>query len=467
MIFCGTSMIFALAFSIYYGEDDTMALLISMVITVGIGFMLRYWNRNEISLGVKDGFLLVTCSWIVMTLFGSLPFMISGYIPSFTNAFFETMSGFTTTGASILQTVEHLPHGLLFWRSFTHWLGGMGIILLSLAILPMLGIAGMQLYRAEVPGPIPDKLSPRLQETAKILWAVYGLISLALTVLLLLGGMSFFDALCHTFGAMATGGFSTRTTSIGYYQNLYIEIVLVIFMILAGVNFSLHYKALRGNPSCYWKNDETRYFIGIIALSSILIALTNYFSGTESLGTAFRGSIFQVVSIVTTTGFYTVDYEHWSASGQMILFFLMFIGGCAGSTAGSIKVMRMVLLVKQSLADMKKYYHPSAVIPVRLDSRAVAPEIVTSVLTFILFFIAIFALCSLILALMGLDLVSAMSAVAATLGNVGPGLGTIGPADNFNHIPIAGKWLLSFCMLLGRLEIYTVLVIFRSSFWKK
>lgn len=467
MIFCGATMIFALAFSLYYSDDDIMALTISMLATIGIGFLLWYRNRNQISLGVKDGFLLVTCSWIVMTIFGSLPFIISGYIPSFTDAFFETMSGFTTTGASILQTVEQLPHGLLFWRSFTHWLGGMGIIMLSLAILPMLGIGGMQLYRAEVPGPIPDKLSPRLHETAKILWAVYGLISLVLVLILLLGGMSFFDALCHTFAAMATGGFSTHTTSISYFQSVFIEIALVVFMILAGLNFSLHYKALRGNPGCYWKNDETRYFLGIIVFCSIAIALSNYFSGVESLGTAFRNSVFQVVSIITTTGFCTTDFEHWTAFGQIILFVLMFIGGCAGSTAGAIKVMRLVLLVKQSLADLKKYYHPSAVIPVRLDSRAVSPEIVTSVLTFILVFIMVFTLSSLVLTLLGLDLVTAMSAVAATLGNVGPGLGTVGPTDNFGHIPIAGKWLLSFCMLLGRLEIYTVLVIFRSSFWKK
>lgn len=466
LIFQGIFMILPVGFSIYYGDNDLFAILLSAGITLAVGLVLRLGFRFNGELRLKDSYATVALGWIFAALFGALPFYISRYIPSFADAFFESMSGFTTTGASILRDIEALPHGLLLWRSLTQWLGGMGIIVLSLAILPLLGVGGMQLYKAEIPGPLPDKLTPRIQETAKILWSVYALLSLIEALLLFIGGMNLFDSLCHTFTTMATGGFSTKNASIAHFNSFYINLVIIIFMFLAGTNFSLHYHGLRGRIFAYWKSEEFRFYLKVILASLIIVILINLVSDSSNALVASQHSAFQVVSIITTTGFTIVDFGQWPSAAQMILLLLMFLGGCAGSTGGSIKILRIMILWKQGRAELKRLLHPHAVIPVRVDGRPVPPALVSNILSFVFLYLFIFVSASLVMSLLGLDIVSAVASVAATLGNVGPGLGLVGPSGNYSLIPWIGKWLLSFCMLAGRLEIYTLFVLLTKEFWK-
>ncbi|MGB7294104.1 MAG: TrkH family potassium uptake protein [Candidatus Aminicenantales bacterium] len=466
LVFQGLFMLLPIAFSLNYRDDDVVPILISAGITLAVGLLLRLLGRFQGELRLKDSFATVSFGWVFAALFGALPFFISGYIPSFTNAFFEAMSGFTTTGATILTEVEALPHGLLFWRSLTHWLGGMGIIVLSLAILPLLGVGGMQLYKAEIPGPTPDKLTPRIRQTTTSLWGVYVLLSVVETGLLMAGGLSLFDGLCHTFGTMATGGFSTKTAGIGYFGSVYLETVIIVFMVLAGTNFALHFHSIKGRPSAYWKSEEFRFYLGIMLFFTALMTIANALAFFPKVLESFRHSVFQAVSITTTTGFTTFDFGQWPAAARIILLVLMFVGGSAGSTGGSIKILRIMILVKQGKAELTKLLHPRAVVSVRVDGQPVQPPVVINILSFIFLYIIIFVAASLIMSLLGLDLVSAFSSVAATLGNVGPGLGTVGPAANYLHVPVIGKWILAFCMLAGRLEIYTVLVLFTREFWK-
>lgn len=466
-VFLAGAMLLPIPFSLYYRESDWMPLLISSVITALIGFIAFKSTRFERDLRPKEGFAIVTLGWVFFSIFGSLPFIISGYIPSFTDAFFETMSGFTTTGASILTDIEALPHGILFWRSLTHWIGGMGIIVLSLAILPFLGVGGMQLFKAEVPGPVADKLTPRVTETAKILWGVYVLISAAETGLLMLGGMNLFEALCHTFGTMATGGYSTKNASIAAYNSQYIDFVIIFFMIIAGTNFSLHYRFLRGNFKAYFKNPEFLFFISIIGVATAFIGLDTFLNHYETFPETLQKTLFQTVSILTTTGYVTADYEQWAASSQILLFLMMFIGGCAGSTGGGMKVMRLFVLMKFVYSEFVKLIHPHAVVSVRFGNTVVPREVLTNIMGFFILLIALFIFGVLAMSAMGFDIVTSFGAVAATLGNIGPGLGGVGPTDNYAHIPILGKWLLSFFMLAGRLEIFTVIILLSPSFWRK
>jgi trk system potassium uptake protein TrkH len=466
LIFLSGSMLLPLPFSIYYGDGHHHYFLIPAGITFITGFLFFKLTKRKRDLRAREGFGIVTLGWIFFSLFGCLPFLISGAIPTLTDAFFETMSGFTTTGATILTDIEALPHGLLFWRSLTHWMGGMGIIVLSLAILPFLGVGGMQLFKAEVPGPVPDKLTPRITETAKILWGVYVIISALETILLMFGGLNLFEALCHTFGTMATGGFSTRTASIGSY-NAYVQYVVIFFMLVAGTNFALHYQFLKKRISGYHRSKEFLFFIGLVIAGTLFIGIDNLLNHYHHLETAFRNTLFQVTSILTTTGYGTADFEQWAFSSQFLLFMFMFIGGCAGSTGGGMKVIRLYILIKFVSAEVKRLLHPNAVIPVRVGNQVIPREIVTHVLGFLALMLGLFIIGVLIMTRLGLDLVSAFGAVAATLGNIGPGLGSVGPADNYAHIPIAGKWILTFFMLAGRLEIYTVLIMLAPSFWKK
>ncbi|MFQ6113467.1 MAG: TrkH family potassium uptake protein, partial [bacterium] len=461
------SLLLPIAFSLYYHDGDSGALFYSLLIIVSVGFLVWKLTPANNGIRIREGFAVVTFSWLLLAGFGTLPFVLSDVQISFTEAFFETMSGFTTTGATILTDIEALPHGVLFWRSLTHWFGGMGIIVLSLAILPMLGVGGMQLFKAEVPGPQVDKLQPRIQDTAKILWGVYVLFSLIETILLMFGGMSLFDALCHTFGTMATGGFSTKSVGIEYFNSAYIEYVITFFMILAGTNFALHYRALRGQVKSYINNNEYRFYLGIILVVTLIIFFDTWLNHYSSASESFRKSIFQVTSLLTTTGFHTADYETWSVSSQLILLVLMFVGGCAGSTGGAIKVIRVFLTIKYGLLQLKRLIHPHAVIPIRLGTRSVPQEAMTDVLGFLLLYLMVFVLASVIMSLLGLDLITSVSSVISTLGNIGPGVGNIGPTENYAHIPNLGKWVLSFLMLIGRLEIYTVLVIFNRDFWTK
>lgn len=467
LFFLGVSMASALGFAIHYRDGDALAILISMVITLATGLCLWRATKTEMGLGLRDGFAIVTFGWITVALFGTLPFVLAGTFDCFTDAFFETMSGFTTTGSTVLANIESTPHGILFWRSLTQWLGGMGIIVLSLAVLPILGVGGMQLFRAEVPGPAPDKLKPRVRETAKILWEVYVLISAAETVLLMLGGMPFFEALCHTFTTMPTGGFSPRGQSIGAYDSAYFDFVIAGFMFLAGTNFALHYRALRGGVKSYFKDKEFLFYGGLILTATLLVTTNVHINHYHSIAESFRRALFQVISINTTTGYTTADFEGWPYFSRFLLLTLMFIGGCAGSTGGAIKSVRILLLLKYGLAELRKLLHPQAVIPIRLGGKSVPGEVMTNILVFFLLYMVAFIVATVAMTLLGLDMVSASASVAATIGNIGPGLGSVGPMDNYAHIPAVGKWVLSGCMLLGRLEIYTVLVLLVPEFWKK
>ncbi|MBU1422176.1 MAG: TrkH family potassium uptake protein, partial [Bacteroidetes bacterium] len=416
IIFIGAAMLTAIPFSLYYSDGAVLSILISSLICLAAGVILwlifkRYLN----DLKTREGFAIVTFGWLTMSLFGSLPFIISGAIPSVTDAIFETVSGFTTTGASILSNIEAMPAGLLFWRSMTQWIGGMGIIVLSLAILPVLGVGGMQLFKAESPGPTVDKLKPRIRETAKVLWQVYILFSAVQTLFLLIGGMNLFDSITHTFTTMATGGFSTKNASVAHFNSPFIDIVITVFMFAAGVNFALHYRALNGDVKSFFRNSEFIFYasitvVAIIITSVILLLHGNYTNIPETL----RHSSFQIVSILTTTGFVTADYELWPVAIQFILFLLMFNGGCAGSTGGGIKNMRTLILLRNGAAELRKLIHPKAIVPVRFNAKAVPQEIISNILAFFVLFISTFVFATLIMTAMGLDIVTAMGAVIAS-----------------------------------------------------
>jgi trk system potassium uptake protein TrkH len=468
LMFLAAAMLLPIPFSLYYGDGDHVAFVISGAVTFvgGLAAFLATRRRAR-ELRTREGYAIVTFAWFFLSVFGALPFIISGTIPSITDAFFETMSGFTTTGASILTNIEMVPKGVLFWRSLTHWIGGMGIIVLSIAILPFLGVGGMQLFKAEVPGPTADKLTPRITETAKILWGVYALVSAVEVLLLLLGGMSLFDAMCHTFGTMATGGYSTRNASIAAYDSSYIHYVIIFFMLIAGSNFALHYRFLRKDYAVYFRNTEFKFFLSVVGLAALFVGADVYFNNYHNVGLTIRDTLFQVVSIMTTTGYATADYEKWQFSSQFILFTLMFFGGCSGSTGGGIKIVRIHLLVKFVFTEVKRLLHPHAVVVVRTADTVVPREVMTNVVGFFIAYVLVFMVGVFVMAAMGLDMATSFGASVATLSNIGPGLGAVGPTDNYAHIPIAGKWVLSMLMLMGRLELFTVLVLLSPVYWKK
>ena len=458
-------MFFPLAISIYYKEHVALAFLLPITIGIFVGsIVLALTKSDKKEMSKKDSFILVVSSWILASVFGCIPFILGAHL-NFTNAFFETMSGFTTTGASILTNIEILPKSILFWRSLTHWLGGMGIIVLAVAILPILGIGGVQLIKAEAPGPTMEKLSPRITSTAKYLWLAYVVLSLIETILLLFGGMNLFDALTHMFGTMATGGFSTKNTSIAYFHSAYIDWVITIFMFLAGMNFALHFKLMMGKFSIF-KDEELRFYIFIISTAVLIVTikLLHYYG---DFFTSLRYAAFQVVSISTTTGYATADYEKWPYLAQAILFLMMFVGGCSGSTSGSIKIIRIYTLLKQAINEMKYYIHPKGIFLLKFNGKLVKKDTVYAISGFFFLYIATFFVIALLVSAFGVNLLTAFSASAATLGNIGPGFGMIGPAENYSHLPLIVKWILSFAMLVGRLEIYTVFVIFTPIFWKK
>jgi len=464
------SMVLPLGWSLWDGSSDGKAFLLS--ISAGLIFSAVLFmagkNADYNDIGVKDGFLVVSLSWIFASLIGALPFYISGTIPTFAGAFFESVSGFTTTGASVLSDIEAVPRGILFWRSLTHWLGGMGIIVLSLAILPFLGVGGMELFKAEVPGPIPEKITPRIQQTALYLWGVYAFLTVAETVLLLLGGMNFFESLTHTFGTVATGGFSPLNRSVGQYGSAYFDWVITVFMFLSGINFVLHYRLLRGHFRPLARDDEFRTYLWIVLFCIAVISADLLFRGNyDSIAEALRYSAFQVVSIITTTGFATADFELWPSFTQLILLLLMFAGACAGSTGGGMKILRLLILSRHTRAELKRVLHPHAVISVKVGGKVIDTRIQSSVTSFLILYVAVFIAGVFFMTSLGMDMESAMSGVAASLGNVGPGLGSLGPMDNYSAVPEAGKWLFSLLMLMGRLELYTVLLLFFPGTWRK
>ncbi len=464
----GVFMLLSGFVALLYGEYDLPYHLTSAGICIVPGMIIAAILKDAPkNIGKREGYLVVSMVWIVFSLFGLLPFWLSNAIPSFTDAFFETMSGFTTTGSSILNDIEALPHGILFWRSLIQWLGGMGIIVLSLAILPFLGVGGMQMFVAEVPGIVPDKLHPRITETAKRLYSIYVAYTLMETVLLWVGGMSFFDAICHSFTTMATGGYSTKQASVAYFSSPFLQYVIILFMFIAGTNFTLSYSALHGKMKKVIQDEEFRNYFWITIGVSIIIGSVLYFSGdVATVEKAWRDSLFQVVSLITTTGYATADYLVWLPFLSVIVLLLMFLGGSAGSTGGGIKVVRIVLLMKNSYYELKRLIHPNAIIPVRYNSRAVAPNIVNNVLAFIVIYMLIIGVSMVIMSMMGLELDTSLGAVATSIGNIGPGFGEVGPAANFYYIPTLGKWFLAFLMLVGRLELFTVILLFSSYFWK-
>jgi trk system potassium uptake protein TrkH len=469
ILFLGISMAAPLMISLFFKDGSSRSLLLSMLITSLSGLALFTCTRKQegLQLTHRDGAAIVTFGWIMAGLFGTLPYLLSGSIANFTNAFFESISGFTTTGASILNDIEALPEGILFWRSLTQWLGGMGIIVLSIAILPFLGIGGMQLYKAEVPSPVVDKLKPRISETAKTLWKVYILITTVEVTLLLGGGMPLFDAVCHAFCTMPTGGFSTKNASIAHYNSPYFDGIFILFMLLAGINFSLHFKLIKGDLKIFGKDSECRAFFILVAAFILIITLDTYGPTYSSLSKAFRDSAFQVSSIITTTGFVSADYEKWPAMSQLVLVICMFIGGMAGSTGGGIKIMRIMLLIRHVNQEVFRIIHPHAVTVVKLGGKPVPQDVLNSIWGFFTLYIALFLIATLIVLFLGLDMSSALGSVAASIGNIGPGLGIVGPVKNYFDVPLVGKWVLVFCMLLGRLEIYTVIVLLTPEFWRK
>lgn len=464
----GVFIMTAIPVSLIYRENQELDFLIAGLISIftgGVALALTYDAERNVT--KRDAYIVVSAAWVLFSLFGALPFVFTKSIPSFTDAFFETISGFTTTGASVLNDIESLSHGILYWRSLTQWLGGMGIIVLTLAILPLLGIGGMQLFVAEVPGPIPDKLHPRIKDTAKRLWYIYILFTLAETLLLWAGEMDLFDAINHAFTTMATGGYSTKQDSIAYWDSPYIHYVISFFMFVAGTNFTLSYFALHLRFDKVFKNEEfmhyTRYVLGF----TLIICIIMFFTMNISFEQSFRDSLFQVISIMTTTGFVTANYLNWVPILGMLIFVLMFFGGSAGSTGGGVKIIRVSLLLKNSSLELKRLIHPNAVIPVRYNNTAVDPQIITNVLAFVSFYILTIVGSMIVMSSLGYDLDTSLGAVAATLGNIGPGIGKVGPVDNFSHIPAFGKWFLSLLMLIGRLELFTVLILFSPDFWRR
>jgi trk system potassium uptake protein TrkH len=442
---------------------------IILMLLVSLPVLLLRRNRQSRTLSTKSSFLLVTLSWITASLFGALPFFLSEAIPSFTDAFFETMSGFSTTGASILTSIETLPRSMLFWRSLTHWLGGMGIVVLTVAILPLLGIGGLQLLRAEAPGPTVDKITPRIAETAKILWGIYLGFTVAEIILLMLGGMDLFDAATHTFGTLATGGFSPKNASVGHYNSGYIDAVITVFMLLAGINFTLHFRMLTGKFRQVYQDTEFKVYLTIFLVATCILTydlFVNYHI-YNSLGESVRYAAFQAASILTTTGYATADFENWPFLSQTVLFFLMFIGGCSGSTGGGIKVIRVLTLIKTGLNEMKYLIHPRGVFTLKIGNRPLKKDIAYAISGFFIIYIFMLLLVTMVVSTAEHDVLTSFTTALVTVGNIGPGLGDIGPAENYAFYADYIKWFLCFAMLVGRLEIYTVLIIFTPIFWKK
>lgn len=462
----GSLMLPAAGISWIYREDSS-PIMISAAISLLIGLILFFsFSKQDQLIRKREGYLIVALSWVLMTLFGMIPFIISKEVTTTADALFETVSGLTTTGATILTDIESMPKGLLFWRSMTHWIGGLGIIVLTVAIFPLLGIGGIELFVAESPGPTSDKVHPRISETAKRLWYIYVGLTVLCTLLFWAGGMTFFDAVNHSFATMATGGFSTKNSSLAFYNSAFIEYVAVIFMFLAGTNFTLLYFGAVGKFNRIFKNDEFKtYAIGLLAIS-VLIAIPIYMHSDIGVELAFRKSLFQVVSVVTTTGFITDDYTQYGSGVTFVFFMLLFLGGCAGSTSGGIKFIRHTVFLKNSWLEFKRIVHPRAIVPLIINGERVTGRIINNIMNFLLIYLMTFVLGSLIISMLGYDLATSLGAVATCLDNAGPAIGKVGPVDNFAFFSSEAKVVLSFIMLLGRLELFTILILFTPFFWR-
>lgn len=464
----GLWMITAVPWAFYYGEDTWKELLIVTGLVVGIGAGIFFSFRDQqATYGSREGFAIVGFGWVLATLIGALPYIATGVLPSLPDALFESASGFTTTGASVIPEPASIPKSILFWRSMTHWLGGMGIVVLSVAVLPFLGVGGMGMMKAEVPSPVVDKLSPRVTETARSLWRVYIVLTVSEVILLCIFGMELFDSLCHSFGTVATGGFSTRNASIEEYSSLYIHWTITIFMFAAGLNFTLHFHALSGRLAAYFGSFEFRVYLSIFIVATSFIAFRIYGPHFENMGQALSQAAFQTSSIMTTTGFVSADWEKWPWDCQWILLCLMFMGGCAGSTGGGMKCLRLIVASKHIFRELTLLIHPRAVIPLKIDQRVVSNSIVNSIIAFLSLFLAIWAFSTLLLVILQVDLVTAMGATTATLSNVGPGLLHVGPTDNYSWFSIPCKLLLTLNMIVGRLELYTLFILLMPDIWRR
>lgn len=464
----GFLMLTAVPFGIYHVESSWKGILLSSLINSAIGFFLYYSTKNNQNkeLRKRDGYLIVTSSWIIMSFFGMLPYLITGQIPGVANAFFETVSGYTTTGATILDDIESLDHGILYWRSLTQWIGGMGIIVLAVAILPFLGIGGMQLFVAEAPGVSIDKLQPRIKETAQRLWQIYISFTVVLFFILWAEGMDLFQAVNHAMTTFATGGFSTKNASIGYFESPLIQYTIILFMFISATNFTLTYFAINLNFKKVINNEEFRIYFFFIIILTLIVFFTLLGIDSSYAEETFRSALFSIVSIITTTGFTTVDFTGWTEFITILFFILMFFGASAGSTSGGIKIVRHVILLKNSYNEIKKQLHQSAVFTLKFNNNKVPQSVVTNILAFMMLYVVIFSLGSIIMTILGVDFITSIGSVASTLGNVGPGIGEVGPSSNYNSIPNAGKYFLSLLMLIGRLELLTFLMILTPVFWK-
>ncbi|HIX28061.1 MAG TPA: TrkH family potassium uptake protein [Candidatus Barnesiella excrementigallinarum] len=462
-------MLMPLLVALYYDDGDAPAFIKSILITALAGCALFYFfkdSRNEV--GKRESYLVVTSIWFFFTIFGMLPFCFMPNSMSITDAFFETVSGLTTTGASVLKNVETLPHGILFWRSFSQLIGGMGIILLTIAILPMLNHqGGLLLFNSEVTGITHEKLKPKIGETSKKLWSVYVSLTAILCILLCLGPMKPFDAICHAFSTMATGGFSTKQASLSHWNSPYIDYVITIFTFIAGINFALVYRAVTGDFKKLFSNEETKWYTVITLGATSLVVLGLYLTGQNgTFEETLRISLTQVVTVITSTGYTVGDYVAWGPFFTTIFLLLMFFGACAGSTCGGAKIDRLVVLAKNTKNEFYRAIHPNAILPVRVNKKAISHEVVSKILAFILVYVMVLIAGSVILSALGLSIEEAFGSTLSCLSNIGPGAGATGPAGNYAFIPTIGKWVLSIIMLVGRLELFTVLILFTSYFWK-
>lgn len=467
LIFEGLFIALAAGISFYFNEADFNPIIISSLVPVSIGLIFRIFiSKSEKGPGKRDGYILVTSAWIVCTLLGTLPFLITGTIPRFTDAFFEIMSGFTTTGATILTDIESLSHGLLFWRSLTQWIGGVGIIVLSLSILPIMKTINKQLFTSDIIGQTSDKIHPKILETAKRLLAVYAILTFLEMCFLMGGGMSWFDSLCHSMTTISTGGFSTKNANISAFTSPYIRTVIIVFMLMAGTNLTLFYFGLHARFKKIYNNNEFIFYLIICILSVTAGATLLHLKSGLAISQAIQEASFNILSIITTTGFYTVNYNFWGSFMILLLFLLMLTGGCAGSTGGNIKMIRLLLTAKNFRLEIKRILHPSAFLPVRINHKVVPQNIVYSVMVFVVLYLMIVFTGTFIISLLGYDIQTSFSTAAASLGNIGPGIGTFGPFSNYSSLPDFGKWFLSALMLIGRLEIFTVLILFSKGFYK-
>lgn len=460
-------MLPGVGFSFYFKSGDHIPLLVSSGTSLLIGATLFFsLSKQDQNVRKREGYLIVAISWLLMTLFGMLPYLLSGTTDSIPDAIFESVSGLTTTGATILTDIEAVPQGILFWRSMTQWIGGLGIIVLTVAIFPLLGIGGIELFVAESPGPTSDKLHPRIQETAKRLWYVYVGLTVLAGILYRIGGMDFFDAVNHALTTMATGGFSTKNSSIAYFQSGFIEYTAIFFMFLAGTNFTVLYFGFTGKFDRVWRSDEFRAYLISLLVIVFFLSLPVYFYSGQGIEKSIRDTLFQVVSLVTTTGYITADYTGYHNGLTLVFFMLLFLGASAGSTSGGIKYIRHLTFVKNSWLEFKRIVHPRAVVPLKINGERVTGKIITHIMNFLLIYLMIFVLGSVVVSLAGYDILTSFGAMATTLGNVGPAIGRVGPMDNFAFFDPFTKIFLSFVMLLGRLELFTILILFTPYFWR-